>query len=204
MYQTTGLILKFKLCWGLPEKFRLQVAAMLYDTFERKFRFTMGPRNLAIPFFASQLVPRFALLAIQKGTLVGMAAAKTASGELLSIRFLPWIRTYRHRALRSFIIGAPFYFEFRDPSVLTLSGLSVNPPLRRKGIGTALVKEFLRVGKKKGYRAVHLEVINSNVQAKALYERLGFKAVNFHIIPPPWDRWLGFSGKFDMEYVLDS
>jgi ribosomal protein S18 acetylase RimI-like enzyme len=164
----------------------------------------MGPRNLAVPFFATQLVPRFALLATLKKTLVGMAGAKSSSGELLSIRFLPWIRTYRHRALRSFIIGAPFYFEVRDSNVLTLSSLSVSPPLRGKGIGTAMVNEFLRVGKKKGFRAVHLEVINTNVRAKDLYERLGFEVVNFRPVPPPWDRWLGFTGKFDMEYTLDS
>jgi ribosomal protein S18 acetylase RimI-like enzyme len=67
-----------------------------------------------------------------------------------------------------------------------------------------MVNEFLRVGKKKGFRAVHLEVINTNVRAKDLYERLGFEVVNFRPVPPPWDRWLGFTGKFDMEYTLDS
>jgi len=193
-----------ELRWGLPEKYRLEVAAMLYDTFERKYRHTLGPRSFAIPFFATQLVPQFALLALHDGNLVGMVAAKTTAGELLNIRFLQWLQTYRLRALRSFIIGAPFYFEHRKPSILTLSSLSVKPTYRGQGIGTALVNEFLRVAKEKGYRTVHLEVINTNKRAKSLYERLGFKIVKYHKIPAPWDRWLGFSGKYDMEYVINS
>jgi ribosomal protein S18 acetylase RimI-like enzyme len=163
----------------------------------------MGPRNLAIPFFASHLVPQFALLAILKGNLVGMAAAKTNAGELLSIKFLPWLRTYRLRAFRSFITGAPFYFERREHGVLTLSSLSVNPSFRGKGIGSQLVNEFLQEGRTKGYDSVRLEVINTNVRAKALYERLGFTIVKYQTIPAPWNRWLGFSGKFEMEFKID-
>ena len=196
-------MLKIQLHWGLPERYRLKVAAMLYDIFERKFRYMLGPRSLAVPFFATQLVPRFALLATQNRNLVGMAAAKTSSGELLTIRFLPWLRIYRQRALRSFIIGAPFYFERRKPDVLTLTSLSVKPAFRGKGIGTSLINEFIRIGSQRGFRSVHLEVINSNFRAKALYERLGFTVINYQTIPVPWDRWLGFTGKYAMEYVLD-
>jgi ribosomal protein S18 acetylase RimI-like enzyme len=162
----------------------------------------MGPRSLAVPFFATQLVPRFALLATRQGDLVGMAAAKTSAGELLSIKFLPWIRYYRLRAFRSFVIGAPFYFEHRKQSVLILSSLSVDPSMRSQGIGTIIVNEFLRVGKTKGFQSVGLEVINTNMRAKLLYERLGFRVVKYTKIPPPWNRWLGFSGKYTMEYAL--
>ena len=176
---------------------------MLYDTFERKYRYTMGPRSLAVPFFATQLVPRFVLLATHNTNLVGMAAMKTSSGELLRIKFRPWLRTYRQHAIRSFIIGAPFYFERRKPGVLTLASLSVKPAFRGKGIGTSLIREFIRIGRARGFHSVYLEVIDSNTGAKALYERLGFTVMNYQRIPAPWDRWLGFAGKYAMEFKLD-
>lgn len=52
--------------------------------------------------------------------------------------------------------------------------LSVLPERRRRGIGRALVEEFLRACRGAGLRGVSLEVRGSNEEALRLYGRLGF------------------------------
>jgi len=48
---------------------------------------------------------------------------------------------------------------------------------RRRGIGSELVRELLRAAQKAGAAAVLLEVRESNVEARQLYERLEFTEV---------------------------
>lgn len=54
---------------------------------------------------------------------------------------------------------------------------AVAGPMRRAGIGTALVSAALDEAARTGARTAHLEVRASNAAAIALYERLGFVAV---------------------------
>ena len=54
---------------------------------------------------------------------------------------------------------------------------AVAGPMRRAGIGTALVTDALAEATRAGARQAHLEVRASNAAAIALYEALGFVAV---------------------------
>jgi ribosomal protein S18 acetylase RimI-like enzyme len=191
-----------QLQWGFTEVLRLPVAALIYDTFFKKFQYTLGPRHKAITFIANSLQPHFGLVALRDGEFVGIAAAKTAKGELLQIRFGPWIRTYHFRAILSFLVGFPFWYEKRIPGELTLANLCVRKSARERGIGTQMIQEFMRFGTVRGYQTLKLEVINSNVRAKLLYERLGFKTTKYVNIPLPWRHLLGFTGVYEMSYPL--
>jgi GNAT superfamily N-acetyltransferase len=189
--------------WGVPDELRLQVAKLIYDTFVDKFRYTIGPRYKGISFIAASLQSEFGLVAFHEGKFVGVACAKTDKGELFQVRFSTWIRTYHIRALQSFFIGFPFWYERNEPEVLTLASLSIKKGFRGKGIGTKIVKEFIRYGSAEGFQAVKLAVINSNVRAKELYERLGFKKRKYTSIPRPWSFFLGFTGVYELIYYLD-
>jgi ribosomal-protein-alanine N-acetyltransferase len=58
-----------------------------------------------------------------------------------------------------------------------LLNVAVDPDARRRGVGRALVEEFLRLGRAQGSALALLEVRRSNAGAIALYERLGFETL---------------------------
>ncbi len=197
-----GGTLTVKLQWGVPEALRLSVASLIYDSFEKQFQYTIGPRQKGISFIADSLQSEFGLVAFQENDFVGIGGAQTDKGELIQIRFSRWIRTYHIRAMRSFFIGFPFWYERRESGVLTLTTLSVKEDARGQGIGSQIVKEFIRYGSVNGFHTLKLEVVNSNTRAKALYDRLGFTTQKYTSIPRPWSFFLGFTGIYEMVYPL--
>jgi ribosomal-protein-alanine N-acetyltransferase len=58
-----------------------------------------------------------------------------------------------------------------------LLNLSVSAARQRRGIGSALLREAIRVGRERGAQHVFLEVRPSNSPALALYESFGFKRI---------------------------
>ncbi len=197
-----GAIVSIELQWGLPDHLRLSAASLIYDTFITKYRYTLGPREKGIRFIANAFRAEYGLVAFSDGDFVGVAGVKNSEGELIEIRFNRWARTYHILTLRSFFIGFPFWFGKRPLGVLTLNSISVKDAARGQGIGTQIIQEFIQYGKEQGYQALNLEVINSNIRAKALYERLGFKTTDYSRIPLPWSHLLGFTGVYEMTYPL--
>jgi len=65
--------------------------------------------------------------------------------------------------------------------------LAIHPDFRRCGIATRLVKEALDELKERGCRSLYLEVRASNLGARRLYERLGFRVTgvrkDYYILP---------------------
>jgi ribosomal-protein-alanine N-acetyltransferase len=58
-----------------------------------------------------------------------------------------------------------------------LLNLSVSAARQRQGIGGALLREAIRIGRERGAQHVFLEVRPSNSPALALYESFGFKRI---------------------------
>jgi ribosomal protein S18 acetylase RimI-like enzyme len=194
--------LTVQLKWGVSEKLRLPVAQLIYDAFSVKLRYTLGPRHKGVHFIARSLKSEFGLVALQKGEFVGVAGAKTEDGELVDVNWGLWLRTYHIQAIRTFFIGVPFWYERKHPGMFRLTNLAIVDSARGEGIGTQIVEEFIRIGFEKGYRALKLEVINSNVRAKALYQRLGFEITRYSKIHFPWSHLWGFTGVYEMTYSL--
>ena len=58
-----------------------------------------------------------------------------------------------------------------------LGNVAVTPAARRRGVGRMLVEAALRRVRRRGARECFLEVRESNVGARRLYEELGFAAI---------------------------
>ena len=56
-----------------------------------------------------------------------------------------------------------------------LDDLFVRPEFRRRGLGRSAIDALLVECRKRGVRAVHLEVARDNISAGMLYESLGFR-----------------------------
>lgn len=56
-----------------------------------------------------------------------------------------------------------------------INNIAMRPGFRTRGIGTALLRQVLAEGRQLGARRATLEVRASNVQARRLYARLGFR-----------------------------
>jgi ribosomal protein S18 acetylase RimI-like enzyme len=58
-----------------------------------------------------------------------------------------------------------------------MDGLCVDTAARGQGVGRALLAAIAAEAARRGYAEVRLDVIDSNLRARALYEREGFVAV---------------------------
>lgn len=69
------------------------------------------------------------------------------------------------------------------PDKVEIADLAVAPPYRRQGVGTALIDVLTRIAAHAGFSRVEIGVMAANVQALALYERLGFKRAKEIALP---------------------
>ena len=61
-----------------------------------------------------------------------------------------------------------------DNARFLVDGLCVHPDARGQGVGTALLDAIAEEARARGYKAVRLDVVDTNPRARALYEREGF------------------------------
>ncbi len=64
--------------------------------------------------------------------------------------------------------------DFRDPRIAEIQSVYVRPVGRRRGVARALISEASAAARAHGYDHLTLDVLTSNHQALAVYERLGF------------------------------
>ena len=73
-----------------------------------------------------------------------------------------------------------------------ICGMAVDEGQRGKGIGTALLDEAARTGRKKGFQKLSLIVFEQNVGARRLYERAGYVERKRHdVVPHPLIHYTG-------------
>lgn len=77
---------------------------------------------------------------------------------------------------RARILGYTLFWHVEDE--LSLLNVAVDPTVRRRGVGRALMADLLDYAAKKAVSKILLEVRRSNLPAIALYESLGFETFN--------------------------
>lgn len=163
---------------GFPESDRDEVARMYWAAFGSKLRLILRPPDKAVDILAEALNPNFAIGArAAEGQLLGVAGYKTHEGSFMAISF---------DCLRQHfgIVGAVWRgllltFLLRQPNAGTLlmDGIFVAEHARGQGIGKLLLSAIKRKAKTYGCSRVRLDVIDTNLRAKQLYEREGFRAI---------------------------
>jgi ribosomal-protein-alanine N-acetyltransferase len=97
--------------------------------------------------------------------------ASTFAGEVAN-RGVSYPYVIVHRAFER-IIGYIIYWKIQEE--VQISNFAVHPDFRRKGIGEAVMQGVIERIQKDGGEYVFLEVRPSNLAARSLYKKLGFK-----------------------------
>lgn len=160
---------------GLPIALLPDAAQLYWQAFGGKLGEVMGPEPRALRYFERVIQPKFAIIALDDtGTLLGMAGYKTPAGSFAGgsgadLRAIYGVVGSAWRMPLLWFLGREV-----DNNRFLLDGICVTKNARGLGIGSALLTAICTEAVARGYRAVRLDVIDTNWRAKALYERLGF------------------------------
>jgi len=187
---------------GFPDDQRAAAASLYYGAFGAKLGKLMGHDGRAERFFARVLDPHHAISALSPdGKLLGFAGFKTEAGAFAGgglrdfAAIYGWVGTLWRAPLLALLE--------RDLSAgqLLMDGIAIAPKARGLGIGSKLLAAILDEARRRGMREVRLDVIDTNPRARALYERVGFRAERTDDIGP-LRHLFGFRAATRMVYAL--
>lgn len=164
---------------GIPDANRNEAAALYWEAFGEKLGFVLGPKYRALMFITSVLRSDHGICAFDdEGRVLGVAGFKTAHGALVGGDFHALRRVYGWvgASIRIMLLAA--LEKDTDNERFVMDGIFVAPEARGKGVGTALLNAVAAEARKRGYRQVRLDVVDSNPRARALYLHEGFTEVS--------------------------
>lgn len=159
---------------------RLEAARLLYEAFTLKVeRLELFPYTAeqAVRLIAKSLNPRCGLYALQAGKVVGVAGLEYDKERFVDISKTTFTEEF------GLIGGTGRYLWMRllklldksSSQVFRVEPLAVSSSMRGQGIGSALLNAAFERARQLGYLEVIIGVVNTNLGAKALYKRHGFK-----------------------------
>lgn len=195
---------QFSIVKGFSEP-HLSTAASLYDAaFGAKYGIAIPDTSTRLKVLEESFCLEFCMAAFHGEELVGIAGVKTNDGSFTG--GFPFSMLKRHLgwwgACRALLILAMFNRKTTEGELL-MDGICVSPDWRGHGIGTRLLDAVLQLGRDQGSTSVRLDVIDTNPNARRLYERVGFVVVRTERFP--YLKWLlKFSAATQMQYRLSS
>ncbi|MDP3960856.1 MAG: GNAT family N-acetyltransferase [Pseudorhodobacter sp.] len=163
---------------GLPPALRDDAAKIYWQAFGSKLGRVMGPDRRALSYLGRVIRADHCIAAVDEGSgaLLGLAGFKApdgafADGTPADMRAVYGAAGALWRAGLIRLLQSEV-----DNERFLIDSICVAPPMRGRGIGTALVEALCAEGTRRGYPAIRLDVVVTNLRARALYERLGFEA----------------------------
>ena len=187
---------------GVPETQRAAAARLYEQAFGRKLAVAIPNDEMRLAIQEESLVLDKGFAALLDGGLVGLAGVQTKDGSLTSgiTATTLFRRLGVMRGVRAVAIFA-LYERSAEAGELLMDGIAVRADMRGKRIGTTLLDMVKQFGRDNGYKTVRLDVIDTNPDARRLYERQGFVATKTESFG--YLRWLlGFGAATTMVYTL--
>ena len=187
---------------GMPEEFRREVAEIVYEAFQQKLAPLIGSPEQGIAILEKALDPALAIVAVCQGRPVGVAGLQYDGRNFVTPRRSEFVCQFGSiSGTLRFVMFRLFALAYGQKDVY-IDILAVSPAMRGKGIGTLLLDAVFQTARDKGFRSVSLEVVDTNPDARRLYERVGFVARRTY--PYPYLRGIaGFSASIKMVKPLD-
>ncbi|MFN3193788.1 MAG: GNAT family N-acetyltransferase [Aureliella sp.] len=188
---------------GIPDSMRWHAVALYDSAFGPKFSVAMpsDEQRLALLFDSINLSCAFG--AIENDRLVGMAGYRTAEGAFTD--GMTYKALLKHagviRGNWAAIVFSLYERSFASGQML-MDGIVVDSSARSRGIGTELLDRLVRFAGECEYDSVRLDVIETNTDARRMYERNGFTAT--HTEHFGYLKWLlGFGASTTMVRMTD-
>lgn len=163
---------------GIPAHLIPQAAALYWQAFGGKLGRVMGPEARALRFLQRVIRPDHAYVVIDGDQLLGLAGFKSPEGSFAGGDWADMRAIY---GLSGILWRAPLMGLLSrdvDNEHFLLDGICVAANARSRGIGSALLAAIEDEARQRGYGSVRLDVVNTNLRARDLYQRLGYTATN--------------------------
>jgi GNAT superfamily N-acetyltransferase len=186
---------------GIPEAFREAAASLYAEVFGEQYRTLVGQGAQARRIIARSLCLPQAVAAFYRGRLVGLAGFHRTTGHFLQLRLPLLVQEF------GWLPGLLRYAIYRcqrrrlPRGELALDGIVVAADCRGLGLGSRLLARLALLAQRQGLHGLRLAVADTNPRARALYERLGFRALHtrrYDLLRP----WLPFSALTVMRQPL--
>ena len=186
---------------GLPERSRRAAAELFYQSFRQKGQFFLGAPPAGVVILEHDLCAKQAVVARQADRLVGVAGIQHQRRPFLALRLRTYLATLGLiEGVLRFGAACLAARPYRDGELL-MDGIAVDEAVRGQGVGSKLLHAVIDFAQANGYRTVRLDVVDTNVRARQLYERLGFVATRTQRLPIKRE-WLGFTASTTMIKTL--
>ena len=163
---------------GIAPQHLDRAAALYWQAFGTKLGIVLGPKEKGIAYVRRVLDSSHALTAISdSGNLLGVAGFKTHEGALVGGDYSDLAAIYDRFSALWRAKAASLIERDTENERFLMDAIFVAREARGHGVGTALLHAFIAEGARRGYASVRLDVIDTNTRARALYERVGFKAL---------------------------
>lgn len=191
-----------------PEQ--LPEAVALFDVaFESKMAMAIPDASVRRRFFSNVFNAQSCLSAIIDGRVAGFVGFQTAteafSGGITGTG-VSWGKIRSQLGFFPSIRAALFFALFHrkpESGTLMLDGVTVDTSLRGRGVGKMLMNAVIDYAASRSFQQIKLGVLDTNVTAKALYEKVGFVVIgkkDFSFLKSV----LGFGGYYIMVRPVDS
>lgn len=157
-----------------------QAAGVYYEAFKYKLQYLWlftNKRQQAISFLTRSLMIKNGLYAIKAGRVIGLVGMQKNKESYIDATFRLFLKTFgwfgaswRYAAFKvyKFFVGSPKEHELR------IDWLAVAGEARGLGVGSKLLQKVQEIASDMGRTSLVLEVVDTNPQARRLYERIGF------------------------------
>ena len=164
---------------GISPELVTQAARLIFDAFPLKVRDELRARDdeQAIAIIARSIDPARAWVACDaSGALVGVIGVGEHRYPFLHVRFSVLRQDFGLvRSLGRWVRAASTHSLFGARSgQWHIDIIAVEAASRSRGVGSALMGVVRDAACEAGVRSLHLEVVDTNPRARALYARLGF------------------------------
>ena len=185
----------------MPEEFRREVAEIVYEAFRQKLVLIIGSPEQGVAILEKAIDPTLAIIAVCQGQPVGVAGLQYDGRNFISPQRSEFVRQFGALSGTARFVLFKLFVQAYYQKDMYIDILAVSPAMRGKGVGTRLLEAVFQTAGEKGFKSVSLEVVDTNPDARRLYERVGFVARRTY--PYPYLRGIaGFSASIKMVKLL--
>lgn len=160
---------------GIPTKYSQEVVDLYYEAFDQKMNFLFNDKINAKEVILESLELDRGVICIKNDELVGVAGLKFKGKSLVNIDYSSIFDHYSLTSSIGILLKLILFNRLAKRDELLMDGIVVKKEYRGQKIGTHLLNYIFEFAKERNFKQIRLDVIDTNPNAKRLYEKLGFR-----------------------------